>query len=167
MSKNNTSTVHSIKTRSDRLIQELDHDPYHAKLKLKEPTACPQCDAIYQEGRWRWGDTPADAHKTLCPACQRINDKVPAAFLTLSGDFLTQHKDEIMSLINNYAQHEKTEHPLKRLMDSEEQDGKLLITFTDPHLARGIGEALQKAYDGDLDYQYTKGEIMLRVSWSR
>ncbi|PCH59322.1 MAG: ATPase [Gammaproteobacteria bacterium] len=167
MSKNDTSTVHSIKTRSDRLIQELNHDPYHTKLKLKEPTACPQCDAIYQEGRWRWGDTPADAHKTLCPACQRINDKVPAAFLTLSGDFLTQHKDEIMSLINNYAQHEKTEHLLKRLMDSEEQDGKLLITFTDPHLARGIGEALQKAYDGDLNYQYTKGEIMLRVSWSR
>jgi len=41
------------------------------------------------------------------------------------------------------------------------------MTFTELHLARGIGEALEKAYEGDLNYQYNKGEFMLRVTWSR
>lgn len=167
MSGKGTSTMHPGHTRGDRLIQEMDHDPYHSKLKLKEPTVCPQCGAVYHSGRWSWADTPADAHETMCPACQRIHDKVPAAFLNLSGEFLDEHKDEIMHLIHNYVQREKTEHPLKRFMGSEEEDGKLVITFTDPHLARGIGEALHNAYKGNLDYQYTEGEFMLRVSWSR
>lgn len=167
MSGKGTSTMHPGQSRGDRLIREMDHDPYHSKLKLKEPTVCPQCNAVYQKGRWSWSNAPADAHETTCPACQRIHDKVPAAFLTLSGGFLDEHKDEIMNLIGNYEQREKTEHPLKRLMGKEEQDGKLVLTFTDPHLARGIGEALHKAYEGELDYQYTEGEFMLRVSWSR
>lgn len=153
--------------RRDRLIQELDHDPYHSKLKLKEPTVCPECNAVFSRGRWSWQDRPDDARQQLCPACQRIKDKVPAAFLTLRGDFLAAHRDEIMNLIHNYEEREKAEHPLKRIMGSEEQEEGLVMTFTDAHLARGIGEAIHHAYEGDIDYQYTKEDIMLRVTWSR
>lgn len=158
---------HPSQRRGDRLIRELDHDPYHSKRKIKEPTVCPQCGAVYQKGRWHWATAPADAHASACPACQRIHDKVPAAFLTLSGEFFTEHADEIMHLVHNYEQRERTEHPLKRLMGSEEIDGKRVLTFTDSHLARGVGEALHNAYQGDLDYHYTEGDIMLRVSWQR
>jgi len=153
--------------RKDRLIHELDHDPYHSKLKLTEPTVCPKCQAVFSHGRWDWLDTPADAKQQLCPACQRIKDKVPAAFLTLRGDFLSAHRDEIMKLIHNYEKHEKAEHPLKRIMGSDEQEEGLVMSFTDAHLARGIGEAIHHAYEGDIDYQYTKEDIMLRVTWSR
>lgn len=153
--------------RENRLIRELEHDPYHSKRKIAEPTACPDCGAVYTKGRWTWGDAPAGAHEHLCPACQRIHDRVPAAFLTLRGDFLTEHRDEIMNLIHNYEQHEKTEHPLKRIMSSEEQAEGTVISFTDAHLARGIGEAIHHAYEGDIDYQYTKEDIMLRVTWAR
>ncbi len=167
MSGKGTSTIHPGQNRNDRLIQEFNHDPYHAKLKLKEPTACPQCRAVYEKGRWRWGQIPADVYETLCPACQRIHDKVPAAFLTLSGQFFSQHKDEIMNLAHNYIQREAKTHPLKRLMDCNDDNGIVHMTFTELHLARGIGEALEKAYEGDLNYQYNKGEFMLRVTWSR
>jgi NMD protein affecting ribosome stability and mRNA decay len=153
--------------RRDRLIKELDHDPYHSKLKIVEPTACPECGAVFVRGRWSWDEAPADAHQQPCPACQRINDRVPAAFLTLSGDFLKEHKDEIINLVHNYEQREKAEHPLKRIMGSEETADGLEFTFTDAHLARGIGDAIHNAYEGDLDYEYTKEDIMLRVSWSR
>lgn len=153
--------------RRDRLIRELDHDPYHSKLKLKEPTVCPECKAVFSQGRWTWQDSPANAEQQLCPACQRIKDKVPAAFLTLRGDFLDTHSDEIIHLIYNYEKREKAEHPLKRIMGSEEHEGSLVFRFTDAHLARGIGEALHHAYEGDVDYEYSKEDIMLRVSWSR
>jgi len=100
MSGKGTSTIHPGQNRNDRLIQEFDHDPYHAKLKLKEPTACPQCCAVYAKGRWKWGQIPEDAYETLCPACQRIHDKVPAAFLTLSGQFFSYSARQKHTLSN-------------------------------------------------------------------
>jgi hypothetical protein len=33
-------------------------DPYQARQKLKEPTACPKCGAVYHHGRWQWGRRP-------------------------------------------------------------------------------------------------------------
>ncbi|MFO7593624.1 MAG: BCAM0308 family protein [Pseudomonadota bacterium] len=153
--------------RQDRLIRELDHDPYHSKRKLSEPTVCPNCRAVFSKGRWSWAEVPENAHEQLCPACQRIEDKVPAGFLTLRGTFFGDHREEIMGLIHNYEEREKLEHPLKRIMAIEDQDEETVITFTDAHLARGIGEAIHHAYEGEIDYQYTKGEIMLRVVWER
>ena len=49
----------------------------------------------------------------------------------------------------------------------EEQDDKLMITTTDIHLARGIGEALEHAYRGELAFHYNKAEYLLRVRWQR
>ena len=72
-----------------------------------------------------------------------------------------------MNLIRNYEERQRTDHPLKRIMGSEEQENGIVFTLTDAHLARGIGEALYNAYEGELDYQYTKGDIMLRVTWTR
>ncbi|MDH3274294.1 MAG: BCAM0308 family protein [Gammaproteobacteria bacterium] len=153
--------------RRDRLIQEHNHDPYHSKRKIKGSAVCADCGALYLEGRWTWEKAPADARQSVCPACQRIKDKVPAAFLTLRGDFLNSHKVEIMNLIQNYQAHERAEHPLKRIMGREEQADGIVFTFTDAHLARGIGDALHNAYEGEVDYQYSKEDIMLRVSWTR
>ena len=154
--------------RQDRLIRELVHDPYHSKKKMTEPTQCPDCQAIYHEGRWRWGAAPADAESELCPACQRVRDHCPAGFLTLSGEFLAGHKDEILHLIRHVEQREKAEHALRRLMAFEEQaDGSVLATFTDPQLARAAGEAVYRAYRGDLDFTYQENEYLLRVAWRR
>jgi hypothetical protein len=62
----------------------------------------------------------------------------------------------------------KAEHPLQRLMTLQEAaDGSLQATFTAPNLARAVGEALQDAYQGDLDFDYQAGEYLLRVRWHR
>lgn len=151
-----------------RNLRELNHDPYHSHKKLEEPAGCPQCKAGYHLGRWQWIDTPSKAHQALCPACQRIKDHCPAGFLGISGDFFAHHADEIFQLIQHTEDREKSQHALKRIMDiHEETDGSLNITFTDPHLARNVGEALHSAYQGDLDYHYQKGEYFLRVRWCR
>jgi NMD protein affecting ribosome stability and mRNA decay len=153
--------------RRDRLVQESRHDTYKAKHKLPEPTVCPQCGAVFHEGRWQWLAKPAQAHEEMCPACHRIHDDFPAGYVTLSGAFLNAHRDELLHLAKNQEEHEKAEHPLKRIMKIEDQEDGVMISTTDIHLARGIGEALHRAYEGTLEYHYNEQENLLRVVWER
>jgi hypothetical protein len=39
------------------------------------------------------------------------------------------------------------------------------VTTTDIHLARGMGEALHRAYQGELEYHYNPEQNLLRVIW--
>ena len=104
--------------RQDRLILELEHDPYHSKRKVKGPAVCPDCGAVYIRGRWTWEAAATNARDHICPACHRISDRVPAAFLMIRGEFLQLHKDEIMNLVPNYEARERQDRPLKRIMDA-------------------------------------------------
>jgi len=152
--------------RHDGLFKEQVHDAYKTRGKLPEPAVCPQCGAIFHEGRWQWQQAPANAHREICPACHRIHDHYPAGFLTMRGEFFLSHRDEIMHLVHNHEKHERAEHPLKRIMEVEEKDGATLVTTTDIHLARGIGEALHHAYQGELEFHYNPEQNLLRVSWT-
>ena len=153
-------------SRQDGIFQERVHDAYKAGGKLPEPSACSVCGAVFHKGRWQWMDAPDNANRVICPACHRIHDHFPAGYLTLEGDFYQSHHDEVMHLVRNHEKHERAEHPLMRIMAVEEKDGKTLVTTTDIHLARGIGEALHHAYHGDLDFHYNREQNLLRVSWS-
>jgi NMD protein affecting ribosome stability and mRNA decay len=157
----------TVKPRQDRRIREQVHDTYRATEKLPEPTLCPGCQAVYKQGRWQWEPEPSYKSESLCPACRRIRDDYPAGFVTLAGSFLAEHQDEILNLINNVEERVKEEHPTQRLMRLSDTDEGLLVTTTDMHLARGIGEALARAYQGDMDYEYNKQDDMLRVTWTR
>ncbi|MGA8862231.1 MAG: BCAM0308 family protein [Gallionella sp.] len=152
-------------SREDGIFQERVHDAYKARGKLREPSVCSQCGAVFHKGRWQWLDTPPDAHRTVCPACNRIHDHYPAGFLTLKGDFFRAHHDEIMNMVKNMEKHERAEHPLKRIMAVEEKDGTTLVTTTDIHLARSLGDALHHAYQGDLEYHYNDEQNLLRLKW--
>jgi NMD protein affecting ribosome stability and mRNA decay len=153
--------------RRDRLQQEQVHDAYKSKGKPAEPTACPQCGAVFHAGRWQWMQAPENAHRQTCPACHRIADRYPAGFVSLSGEFFRSHQDEVLHLAQKTAEHERAEHPLKRIIATEAQDGSTLITTTDIHLARGIGEALHHAFQGELEFHYNEAENLLRVHWTR
>lgn len=153
--------------RQDELRQEFVHDAYKAKGKLSEPTTCPQCHAIFHKGRWQWGQVPAGTHYAVCPACRRLHDHYPAGFLTLQGEFFAVHYEQVVSLIHNFERQQQAEHPLRRIMNMEEKkDGGLLVTTTDIQLARSLGEALHRAYQGQLKFHYNQQENLLRVSWT-
>lgn len=153
--------------RHDGIFKEYVHDAYKAKGKLPEPTLCMECGAVFHGGRWQWGKAPANAHRVTCPACHRIHDRYPAGYVTLKGSFFEAHRAEIMHLVRNHELYERSEHPLKRIMAMEDKENSVLVTTTDIHLARGIGEALHHAYQGELEYHYNAEQNLLRVSWQR
>jgi hypothetical protein len=163
-----TTTIDGFRQihRHDGIFQEFVHDAYKASGKLHEPTVCSQCGAVFHAGRWQWIKAPSNAHPSTCPACRRIHDHFPAGFLSLKGDFFNTHRDEIMHLIYHHEHHERAEHPLKRIMTVDEEDGATVVSTTDIHLARGMGEALHRAYQGELQYHYSPEQNLLRVSWS-
>mgnify|MGYP005804724505 FL=1 len=161
----NPAGFHPI--RHDRLLQEAVHDTYQTKGKLHEPTVCPDCGAVFHAGRWQWLEKPKGAHQASCPACHRMRDHFPAGYVSLSGKFLTAHEAEILQLIRHRETQEKAEHPLQRIMDIEKTEHGTQITTTDIHLARGIGEALHHAYQGELEFHYNPEQNLLRVNWSR
>jgi len=153
--------------RRDRMDEERVSDPYRARGKWPEPTTCPECNAIFRHGRWQWGEAEPGAAQHLCPACHRIQDRVPAGQLTLSGEFFTAHREEIMHLVRNAEAKARAEHPLERIMDIKDEAERTVVTFTEAHLVHGVGEALHHAYHGELDSHYTDEGDLLRITWSR
>ena len=153
--------------RRDRLIKEKQHDTYREGGKWPEPTVCSECNSVYIEGRWTWYDPPAQANGVVCPACHRISDNYPAGTLELRGSFFGKHEEEILHLIRNEEKQEKGEHPLERIMGIGREEDHTLITTTGIHIARRIGEAISRAYQGEFSFTYGDNEKTIRVLWNR
>jgi hypothetical protein len=150
------------------LIEPHRHDPYKARHKLPAPCVCPQCGAVFHEGRWQWlEEVPAGTPKETCPACHRSNDKFPAGEIILSGPFFKSHRDEILSLLRNTQEGQNAEHPLSRIIEVTDRDADTVVTTTDIHLPRRVGHALEHAYKGKLDVHYNEEEYFIRVHWHR
>ncbi|HHG75248.1 MAG TPA: ATPase, partial [Persephonella sp.] len=77
------------------------------------------------------------------------------------------HKEEIINLIRNVEQNEMAYRPLERVINMEDEGDKITITTTYEHLARRIGEAVHRAYKGDLNFKYPEGTKYIRVHWKR
>ena len=143
------------------------YDRYKLPRKLREPTRCRDCGALYREGRWIWAPRGGPAYKIRCPACQRIRDSRAAGYVRLSGEYFEGHRAEILRRVRHCEQTEMSEHPLERIIAiAPAQDGEL-VTTTGVHLARRIAHALQHAFKGELEARYNKGDKILRVQWSR
>jgi hypothetical protein len=153
--------------RRDQRLLETAMDSYKTKGKLREPTVCPDCGAVFHAGRWQWLAKPKGAHLTSCPACHRVRDHFPAGYVSLAGEFFATHEQEILHLIQHREAQEKAEHPLQRIMAIEKTERGTVVTTTDIHLARGIGEALHHAYQGELEFHYNPEQNLLRINWIR
>jgi len=157
----------SASGRKDRMIQQKRHDVYKETDKWPEPTVCQECGALFADGRWSWKEPPKGAHEVTCPACKRMNDRYPAGYLEMRGKFLESHRQEIFNLMRNIEEQEKGERPLERIMEAKEEKDHTLVTTTGVHLARRMGEALSRAYKGELSFQYVEAEKLIRVYWER
>jgi NMD protein affecting ribosome stability and mRNA decay len=155
--------------RIDRNIKEREHDPYVEGRKYPEGIYCSECHAVYQEGRWVWPEKPSKiGEASLCSACRRIRDDFPAGVVYLTGSYLKNHGNEIEHLVQNIVNEAKARSPLKRIINIlKEKEGGICVRLTDDHLARHIGDAVHRAYKGDLQVKYSDEEKFVRLYWHR
>ena len=159
--------IRSSHKRKDRLIQEKRKDVYLDTSTLPAESICTNCGAIFSNGRWLWKETSNTTKKTVCPACKRIIDNYPAGYIELKGRFFGDHKNEISNLIMNTEKIEKKDRPLERIMSMKFNNSHAVLTTTGIHIARRIGEALARSYQGNFSFQYGEGEKSIRVYWER
>ena len=165
--KSSATTRGSPPVYQTRPLQAHVDDSYKLPGKPAEPSVCRECGVVFHHGRWSWEAKPAHAHAILCPACHRIRDAMPAGYFTLRGRFAAQHRDDIRHLLRNVESKQKAEHPLQRIMDISEADDTIIVTATDVHLVRAMGEALHRAYHGEIEFKYAEDENMVRAYWTR
>ena len=137
-----------------------------------EPAVCLGCGAVYTKRRWVLGDGLSSEHfimprLTVCPACKRQQDGAPSGYLHASGFFLALHHDEIEHLLRNEAARAAEDNPLGRIIDWQDKTNSLTLTTTTEHLAQRLGHALEKAFHGEVNYDFSHENKLARVSWHR
>jgi NMD protein affecting ribosome stability and mRNA decay len=149
-------------------------DPY-LPVEGQEAAACTQCQALYQGKRWffdaklyeRLAGT-GKVREVVCPACRKIKDHYVEGYLTLSGEFLVEHQNELVTLVKNEAAKLGKRSVMDRIIQLvPEGDNKLVVETTTEKLAQHLGRAVYKAYKGDLSFQWSEPNRFVRVYWSR
>lgn len=155
--------------RLDRLIQEYVHDPYFVRERYLDPSVCGSCGVLFRGGIFEWPDTKKveNAAKITCPACRRIKDNYEGGRVLFEGSFILEHKDEILNILHNTEEIEKKHRPLERIISILEEQGRINVATTYEHIARRIGEAVHKAYKGELKIHYPEGQKYVRILWRR
>ena len=143
---------------------------------MPEPALCTGCGSIYSDRRWTAMDNITVGRKhlhwrpaasVLCPACERIENHIVGGYVTLSGEFLANHRDEIDNLITNEADRALEDNALSKIISRDDFGDTLLLKTTTEHLAQRLGHALQQAYDGKTAYDFSHENKVARVRWHR
>ena len=160
--------------RRNELFGEKLHDPYMDKAIYRDLTVCPNCGLVFHNKRWTRDDALSNklvsegkADLKKCPACRKAEDRYPLGIVVLSGDYLAEHKDEIMRRIHNEAALEEKRNPLARIINEDVDENRIEIHTTTESLARRLGRVVWKAFHGDLKYIFSDGQKLLRVDWHR
>lgn len=142
----------------------------------KEPTVCGLCGALYVKRRWiaagckhgGEGKHFPPAKMTTCSACVQIQGGAPSGYVYVEGSFFSSHRDDVEKLLRNEAARAAEDNPLGRIMLWKQNgEGNLTLSTTTEHLAQRLGHALEKAFDGKVEYDFSHENKLARVTWRR
>jgi NMD protein affecting ribosome stability and mRNA decay len=150
------------------------NDPYLSRKGLKEPAQCTICRSVLHHKRWYVKEDPvvqklqeSSFRPTVCPACRKAREHYAEGVITLRGEFLSAHKEEILQLVRNEESRAKKENPLEGILSTKESGGTVEIQTTTERFAERIGKEIKRAYKGEITFHWTHGDKLVRVEWSR
>ena len=157
----------------------VDHEAgkHRQDAAMPEPAVCEGCGNVYADRRWSLPGTAVESNKhphfrpatlVLCPACEIEKSGVAAGYVHLEGRFLNEHWIEIERLLLNETARALADNPLGRIMGIETDDeGATTVRTTTEHLAQRLGHALEKAFHGNVRYDFSHENKLTHVWWSR
>ncbi len=161
-------------TNDKRDRTQTSKDPYISDQAMKEPSVCTSCNALYRNKRWSLDPQAAENFETkgeaiwvTCPACKKIAESYPEGVVTLRGEYLWQHEEEIFNMLKNEEATAMAKNPLERIMSMSREEDTLIIETTEEKLAEHLGRALHKAHHGDLQVSHDSDHRVCRVTWER
>ena len=149
---------------------DTEKDPYLNDMEEGGRAFCTKCGAYYSKKRWSMNVEPFDEasfRKTVCPACRKIKDGYAGGYVTLRGEFMRDHMDEIVNLVRNNEKRAIYNNPLDRIISITRNDDGMEIQTTTDKYAQRLGRILKKSYKGSVEYKWSAGVKMARVIWSR
>ncbi len=150
-------------------------DSYLPRGASRRISICEGCRAVYMNKRWYIGSElddlvskSSDMAATVCPACSKIRDNFPGGIVTLKGDYVLKHKQDLMNLVRNEEERARGFNPLERVMSVRENGyGSIVISTTNEKLAQRLGRAIKKAFHGEIAYHWSHDNKLVRVDWER
>lgn len=166
MARGSKANRSGVEEKGLRTVRSLD--VYLPKRGLPEGAVCKGCGISYHNKRWQTESVQAaQSCEVLCPACQRMEDHNPGGVVTLSGPYLASHKEEILNGIKQQEAKSREKNPIGRIMEIKEDAGKITVTTTEDKLAQKLGREVYKSQKGELHYQWSHDQRMVRVDWMR
>ena len=150
-------------------------DPYLPRGASQKTSVCEGCHSVYKKKRW-YADRDLyeaaviipDTATTVCPACLKIRDNFPGGIVTLKGDYVLPHKQDLLNLVKNEEERARGFNPLERVMSIKENGhGSIVINTTNEKLAQRLGTAIKKAFRGVVSYRWSHDNKLARVDWTR
>jgi hypothetical protein len=159
----------SVEVREDYL-HDVRNDPYLESISCSclDAGYCIECHVVVAKGKFIWSHFyPPAAQSFICPACLRTRDNYIGGEVCLYGEFLTHHKEDILTLIRDTEILENDCHPLQRIIQILDQKESVTITTTYEYLSRRFAERIQSACSGETKIFYPAGESYIQIEWAR
>lgn len=167
------------KYTNQTFTKRVDHEAgrHRGEQAPPEPAVCTACGNTYADRRWTRAAQAVESDKhadfrppneVICPACAIEESGVAAGYVHLRGAFLEAHLAEIERLLENEADRAMDDNPLGRIMVIDRDEaGDLLVKTTTEHLAQRLGHALEKAFHGEVRYDFGHENKLAHVWWQR
>lgn len=139
--------------------------------RMREPSACEQCGAIFVRRSWRQDRRVTialldRAAWVVCPACEQARRSEGQGRILVRGRFAFAHDSDIRARIRNVAGRAMFSQSQRRVVSMDRQGDVLEVLTTSQKLAHRIVHELKKAFRGSASYHWSDDGTLL-ATWRR
>jgi hypothetical protein len=139
--------------------------------RLREPTACERCGAVFLNRTWRRDHKVTTAlldraEWAICPACEQTSRTEGFGRIVIGGEFASRSEEAIRARIRNVTRRAQFTQPERRVVSIERHGDGFEVLTTSQKLAHRIVHELKKAFRGRASYQWSE-DGSLYATWRR
>ncbi len=140
--------------------------------KLKDPTVCDRCGAVFSGQTWRrnhrvthFGLMQTDW--ATCPTCEQARNPIAYGRILFKGTYVREHEEAFRQRIGNVAARAEYTQPQRRVISATWEGDDFEVLTTSQKLAHRIVTEIKKAFGGTTAYGWSGKNGSLFATWRR